>query len=453
MRKMTTEQKIKRTVMQHSVTDAIRVLENNPVQPDMVAELTIAQVMNRVSTAHLSIERTMKFLITEAGGPLVKDHDLPSRLNELRQNEPASAEFLEEAFIAAVQHYRYNANARHMKHLQSLETYLNATGSDKDFQDIRYWELSQSTDEIIVRQIYLSLHLELLHAVRELLMPSGRTKETVSLRVERALQTAMRPRNLAYAPSTDRELSVKLYLEWMSGFESDREAITKALREGAAPEDEFTLEILRKAHQELTNSTDPAVKYFAEILTVLPKQPRDAVPCVEWLGPETYQTGEVSTPGGDHLGFIYRRPDGLWNIEPGRDGQVMVSDIAQTQTDARCFLASILSRPTQTIVNGNETNLRIVGEEYDLFNRNYGQVARRDEETDSSPYPTHEVDFWDNEHGIKEGDNVKIEVPSKEFADIADVLEGTVTGVAGQKVFISGIDSAERIRPAVSTKQ
>ena len=450
---MTMKPNFKRTIMRHSVTDAIKVIENNPVQQDMVAELTVAQVMNRVSTAHLSIERAMKFLITQAGGPLVKDHDLPSRLNELRQQEPDSAQFLEEAFGEAVQHYRYNANAHHMKHLQSLETYLSATGSDQDFQDIRYWELSQSTDEILVRQIYLLLHLELLHAVRELLMPPGRKKETVSVRVERAVHEAMFPRALAYVPGTAREISLKSYLEWLKTFGSDREAITAAFREGAAPDDDFILETLRKAHQELTNSTDPAVKYFEEILTVLPKQPRDAVPCVEWLGPETYQTGEVSTPGGDHLGFIYRRPDGLWYIEPGGDGRVMVPPIAQTQTDARCFLASILTRPTRTIVNGNETNLRIVGEEYDLFNRNYGQVARRDEETDSSPYPTHEVDFWDNEHGIQEGDNVKLEVPSKEFADIVDVLEGTVTGVAGHKVFISGIDSAGRIRPAVSTKQ
>ena len=450
MRKMTTEQKIKRTVMQHSVTDAIKVLENNPVQPDMVAKLTIAQVMNRVSTAHLSIERTMKFLITEAGGPLVKDHDLPSRLNELRQYEPASAEFLEEAFTAAVQHYRYNANARHMKHLQSLETYLNATGSDKDFQDIRYWELSQSTDEILVREIYLSLHLELLHAVRELLMPSGRTKETVSLRVERALQTAMRPRNLAYAPGTDRELSVKSYLEWISRFQSDREAMTKALREGEAPDEQFTLEMLKRANQELSNSTDPAVRYFAEILTVLPHQSRDAIPCVEWLGQEKYQTGEVSTPGGDNLGFIFRRRDGLWAIEPTIDGPAMITNIAETQTDAKCFLASLLTRPTQTTVNGEEKNLRIFGEGHNLFNRNYNQEAKWNDQTDESQFPTHEVDFWDTEHGISEGNLIKVETPNETFEDLLNVLEGTVTGVQGHKVFVHGTDYVASTEPRSS---
>ena len=54
---MTFKSKLKRSVMLNSVEDTIRVLENNPVRPDMVVELTIAQVMNRVSTAHLSIER------------------------------------------------------------------------------------------------------------------------------------------------------------------------------------------------------------------------------------------------------------------------------------------------------------------------------------------------------------------------------------------------------------
>ena len=111
---------LERAVIRHSVNDVIRVLENEPVRPDMIIELTAAQVMNRVSIAHLSIERAMKFVITAAGGPLIKDHDLPSRLKELRQYEPGAAIFLERAFTDAVQHYRYNANANHMTHLKSL---------------------------------------------------------------------------------------------------------------------------------------------------------------------------------------------------------------------------------------------------------------------------------------------------------------------------------------------
>ena len=146
-------------------------------------------------------------------------------------------------------------------------------------------------------------------------------------------------------PGTDREQSIKLYLGWLNGSPSDKEAITKALLEPEAPDDQFTREMLDKAYQELAKSTDPAVRYFAETLTVLPSQPRDAKPCVEWLGPEKYQTGEVSTPAGDHLGFIFRRADRLWNIEPGTDGPTMVTNIAKSQTDARCFLALLLTKP------------------------------------------------------------------------------------------------------------
>ena len=284
--------KVERAVIRHSVMDVIQVLENQPVRPDMITELTVARVMNRVSLAHLSIERAMKFIITEAQGPLIKNHDLPSRLKELRQHEPDSAKSLEEAFGEAVRHYRYNANATYMGHLKSLETYLEATGSDKDFQDIRYWELTQSRNEIIVRQIYLTLHMELLHALKEILLSQKRPKDTISTRVERTVRSAMSPRGeLSYTEGTDKERSVKAYRQWLERFENFREAITKAFSEGIANGDEFILGIINKAFQQLVTSKDPAVKYFAETLTVLPQQPRDATPCVEWMRPEKYQVG------------------------------------------------------------------------------------------------------------------------------------------------------------------
>ncbi len=66
--------KVERAVIRNSVNDVIGILEDQPVRPDMIAEWTVAQVMNRVSIAHLSIERAMKFVITKAGGAFVKDH-------------------------------------------------------------------------------------------------------------------------------------------------------------------------------------------------------------------------------------------------------------------------------------------------------------------------------------------------------------------------------------------
>ena len=70
---------IQRAIIRHSVRDVIRILENEPVKGDMMPEITAVHVMNRVSIAHLSIERAFKFLITKAGGPLIETHDLRHR--------------------------------------------------------------------------------------------------------------------------------------------------------------------------------------------------------------------------------------------------------------------------------------------------------------------------------------------------------------------------------------
>ena len=430
---------IERAVIRHSVSDVIRVLENEPVRPDMIVELTGAQVMNRVSIAHLSIERAMKFIITEAGGPLIKNHDLPSRLNELRQNEPNSAKFLEEAFEDSVRHYGYNSNSTHMKHLKSLDTYLNATGSDESFQDIRYWELTQSTNEMILRTIYLTLHMELLHALSEVLLAPDRPKDIVSTRVERTVRDAMfSNRELSYSPGSDKERSVESYIEWLKGFESLTDAISHAFKKGVTEADDFMIGNLSEAYQELSKSTDPAVRYFAETLTVLPKQQRDAIPCVEWLGPEPFRSGKVSTPGGDVLGFIDRRSDARWAITPSRNGPVMVAAIAESQTDARCYLADLLTRNARVIIGDEERQVRLVGKEYDLFKGDYGMVMNSWKDTVDTEEPVFEVTFWDAEHGLAEGTSVRLEASRGNSSRVLYILEGTVTEVKDRKVFVRG---------------
>ena len=430
---------LERAVITHSVNDVIGILENQPVRPDMIVGLTVAQVMNRVSIAHLSIERAMKFVITEAGGDLVTNHDLPSRLKELRQYEPGSAKFLEEAFEAAVRHYRYNPNTTYMKHLQSLETYLRATGSDDHFQDIRYWELTQSADEIIVGQIYLTLHMELLHAMTEILEAPERPKDIVSTRVERAVKSVMVDnRELACLLGSDKHRSVEAYIEWLKGFKGCSEAITAAFKGDVATDNDLISETLREAYQELRESKDPAVSYFAETLTILPKQQRDAKPCLEWLGPEPFRPGKVSTPGGNVLGFIYRRADRTWAITPSRNGPVAVSAIAKSQTDARCYLADLLTRAVRITVGDKERQLRIVGEEHNLFKKDHEQVMQWFEGKAGAEEPIYQVTFWDNTHGITGNDVLRVEIPDRITQRYCEILEGKVTKVNDHEVFVQG---------------
>ena len=129
-----------------------------------------------------------------------------------------SAKSLEGAFEAAVRHYRYNHNAANMTHLKSLERYLGVAGSDRAFQDIRYWELTQSLDAMLLSRVYLAIHIELLHALSEILLarqPIG----TVANRVERTVQNAMRPAAaLSYSPGLPRNiLSARM---WSGGRDS-----------------------------------------------------------------------------------------------------------------------------------------------------------------------------------------------------------------------------------------
>ena len=432
---------IKRRLIRHSVEDVIRILETVPVRGDMVPELPIIESINRVSLAHLSIERAMKFLIVDAGRTYTESHHLPLHLKQLRECEPETVRFLEDAFDDAVRHYRFNSNNPGMGHLKSLVAYLEVAGSHQGFIDIRYWELDQSLDEILLRRISLNLHLELLHAFKEVLIAPKRLKHTVSTRVELAVKRAMTRDLRYYSVGSEKELAVKSYNEWVtrSGFADWREAIATAFKEGLATNDDYIAGFITKAHQELLNSSDPAVAYFAGILDVLPKQPRDIIPCVEWLGPDKEIRGFVRTPAGTDLGEIERAHDGIWRITPWRDGAIRVTAKAETQTDARCYLAALLTRPVQVTVDGQTETRRVVDKE-DTFNPWYARYIHSTDDVFGER--GYKVTFWDNEHGLGVNDYVKIELQdtAESSGSLVHRIEGRVTGIAEHEVSIWGSD-------------
>ena len=74
---------IERDIIQTSVEDTIRILEDCPVKGFIVPQIALVQVMNRVSIAHLSIERTIKFLIRESGGTFEEIHGLGKLYQQL----------------------------------------------------------------------------------------------------------------------------------------------------------------------------------------------------------------------------------------------------------------------------------------------------------------------------------------------------------------------------------
>ncbi|MDE0101209.1 MAG: hypothetical protein OXN89_02410 [Bryobacterales bacterium] len=429
---------IEQVTIRHSVQDVIRNLESEPVRPDFVGQITAVQVIDRVSRAHLSIERALKFIITRAGGPLKKDHHLGDRLRELTQVEPESADFLIHAFAVAVRHYRFNPNVDDARHLKSLESYLDVACSHEAFRDLRYWELHQSPDEMFLRRTYLPLHMELLHAVMELLR--GRTpSDTVVSRVERAVKQAMwSAAELANAPGTPKEDSVRVYWEWCRGFPSWSDALTDAARQQFIIGDDFANGMVIGAQRVLLESMDPAVSYFAEMLDVIPRQPRDVIPPVEWLGDPSQQRGFVNAPSGATLGLIERRWDGLWSITPLQEGLVAVAAKAATQTDAQSYLATLFVRDAEVTVNGERRPLRIVANEQTLFGWNQARFRDADDPSTGEVAWSQEVVFWEADHGLKSDDRVQIRVRSRHDKPLVHVFEGVVTKVEDQEVYLLG---------------
>ena len=432
---------IERTIIRHSVEDVIRILENEPVRPDYIGQITAVQIMNRVSIAHLSFERALKFLIARAGGPLTKDHHLGNRLRELARHEPKSADFLNDAFGVAVQHYRLNPNIKNGEHLQSLESYLDVAGSSRAFQDLRYWELHQSPGEMLLRRLYLALHMELLRAVLQLLR-GGTPTETVSTRVERAVEEAMwSASDVARSPVTPQEDSIRSYLQWRRGFASWSDALADAVRQQFMIGDDFANRLVSNAYRALLESVDPAISYFAATLDVLPKQPRDVITQMEWIESPPQQRGFVNSPSGVTLGEIERRWDGLWDITPFQSGFVAVTAKAASQTDAQCCLAALFSRVAEITVNGEEWPVRIVANQETLLRWHQNQFGFADDPPSEEAAWSHEVELWEADHGFKSDDRLTIRVRSRAERALVHVLEGVVKRVEDHKVYLYGYAS------------
>ena len=136
------------------------------------------------------------------------------------------------------------------RHLKTLERYIEVAGSDDAFQDTRYWELTQSLDDILLRQTYLSLHIELLQGLSEILLASDQPVKTVVHRVERAVKDAMwSTPDLSWSPGTAKERSVHSYMEWRQGFNTWSEALADAFKKGFNIGDDFMAVLALNAYR------------------------------------------------------------------------------------------------------------------------------------------------------------------------------------------------------------
>ena len=431
---------IDRYKIEESIEDVIIILDSAPIYRNLVPETNDVQLTNRAPIAHLAIERGLKALIVEAGGPVEHTHGLHKLYRDLKECDQESADYLATAFEDAVNFFGYNVNIKGFKQFRSLDNYLSKVGNKKAFGVLRYWAIGETGEgESPISYISLPIHRELLCALGCLFHPS---RETVSKRVEDEVAHAMfKGRQIHYnIDDTIKKQAICWYRDWLVRDHTTRRgALKEAVRQNFVikDNDDFVSQTLRDAYTDLQQSEDPAVRYFVCTLTYLPKRSQlpnsDAVPEIQWYNQDQTR-GMVVTPAGTCLGSIEKYPDGAWGIGPQEEGLVRVSDIAEAMADAKHYLVNRLTRQVTVNVNGKLKQLRIVSQR-DFFL----PLPEWTPDAECSA-ETYEIEFWNGEHALQPGEAISIELQPKGSPGYASVLEGTVITVAEQKVSIAGTE-------------
>ena len=238
--------------VQFSIGDALQILDDSPLQPDAPAQTTLIQITNRIPTAHLAIERGLKFLIEKHCGKYEKRHDLHKHLRKLRELDPSAIAFLEKAFDDATAFYGLNHNRPNLSHIRSLDAYLATVGTTDAFNRMRYWELNPEREESLFRKVWPTIHREVLLGVSKLCASNPSESETIAGRVEQTVHDALFPtEQLVYSPRSGHEATVKCYIDWVLNHPSRQVALTQAFRQDFAIGDEFMNRIVSQAYQSL----------------------------------------------------------------------------------------------------------------------------------------------------------------------------------------------------------
>ncbi len=419
-------------MIQFSVNDTIGILDASPAKADLIPEVTVIQIMNRAPTAHLAIERAIKFLIHAASGDFEETHTLNRLLNSLKQHDVSGEAYLSRAFDDAVDFYGYNTNTDDFKHLRSLKQYFEETGTENAFQKMRYWELEQRLDDPLIRRIDLRIHREILCALQQLLIGAdNHAAHTVTDRVDTLVWQAMHRTMIYSEQQATRKKAIYAIVTARTQGKSSRSILYDAVQSGFdLGDDSFNKDIFR-VYQELLQSDDPAVRYYAEKCAVLPKQQRDIVPDIEWIIEN--RKGMVNTPMGTLLGYIQRSSDGKWFATPPTN---LSSARAKTQTDARAYLADLMSSPVTIVVNGKILQRRLVGDESHALSNDSAILWTN--EVDLNQPNTFSLEFWDDNHGLEFDQEIKLELALRQGG--LHQLEGKVSSVERQNVTIAGYD-------------
>ena len=427
-----------------SIKDVISILDTAFLESnELVPQYRAMQIANRALLAHTAIEKGLKARLDKENihyhkkGP--QGHDLRELYKRTKKVADGKwADSLANAFKDAVSFYEYDLEM--MPHLETLEAYLEQVGSSDNFKEMRYWlEDACAVGKAVehIHHISLYLHKEILEALWALV--AFDQERLVSQRVERVVRRALRM-ELLYPVGTPEEQASK----WLRTKSSCREALREAVQQNYAIEgiSELGQIRLKEAFERLKSSdnpvltpapsADPAVAFYMATCRDLPSgysSPySDARVLVKWTD-ERKTMAEVFSPGGDSLALMIKHVQSRWHVDPlmGHGGV-----FCKSFKDGQNWIVSQSCKQV-TVVAGQQTKQR-----YIRSDRPYLPDPNNLDTTELDKAQELELSFWDTDHELLPGQQVTITLASGDESKAGETLEGVVTKVEQQKVWIMG---------------
>ena len=415
----------------------------------MVPQYRAMQIANRAFIAHTAIEKGLKARLGKEKLPYPTKGQWAHDLGYLYQltKEVADgkwADSLANAFKDAVSFYEYDLEM--LPHMETLERYLERVGTSKNFAEMRYWLEDASAIEEAVEQIHhvsLYLHREILEALWPLV---GFDQERlVSERVEDVVQRALQT-ELSYSTGTPEEIACNELIQWLRTQPNCRDALREAVQQNLVIEglSEPARMRLGAAFERLQRpdgpalysapSADPAVAFYMTTCRDLPlgySSPYpDAEVVVQWRD-ERKIMATVFSPGGDMLAVMTKHVQSRWYVHLLRGRG---SFFAKSIEDGKNWIASKCCKQV-TVTTGQQTHQRYIFSDDPYLP--HSRMVRIPNTTELSKSQELEMSFWNTDHDLLPGQEVTIALAFGDEPKASGSLEGIVSKVERQKVWIT----------------
>lgn len=365
-------------------------------------ETAVSQLLSRMLAAHSAIELGLKRLINKRALEHKHSHDLSLLLVQLRSCDPDTAESLDAAFAAAIEVYETDTKDPDFHYLSSLPEYLGKSGTEKQFQLMRYLEVESSIDDPALEYLHIEFHYEILRALGEMLLPRY---GTIVERVEEAGRDAFLDPGRLESLGAHGEASRETYLAWLQ----DQGTYTQGLKKLNASEnkigDEHADQAARGVCNELARSEDLGVRTVAyPSVRVEPTQEGEIDTCV-WRAKGSVNR-VVTTPAGDRLGLIRRLATGAWLATD----DPFDTDPAwfRSESDARLYLAKRLLVELRITTERGSSSYQVVADEpYRDSEERRWVVAHRCNWADAAADKI-SLRLWSADHDLRLGDRIEI---------------------------------------------